>query len=151
MTTLATRADLDAPRGSSYIDELLREAFAASDSPVDKDAKAQARLDAALADADAMIRRHLDARRDWPSYPAEDLANLRPLARDLAILLLRERTKAGSADEAIRERQKEIEKTLLDMRERRQWTGTTVFQQPVASAVVESGSPFSMPRLRGLV
>jgi hypothetical protein len=150
VATLATRADLDRPRGSQEIDDLLREAFAASDSQVDKDAKAQARLDASLEDADAAIRRYLDASEEWDQYPETDLRNIRPIARDLAILFLRQQTAAGRSDEKIQAQKDELVKQLKDMRERKTWTGTTLFHAPTTAEFVESASAFSRSRTTGM-
>lgn len=150
MTTLATRADLDRPRGSQEIDDLLREAFAASDTQPVKDAKAQARLDASLEDADAAIRRYLDASLEWDQYLEADLRNIRPIARDWAIVFLRQQTKAGRNDEKIQAQRDELVKQLKDMRERKTWTGTTVFHQPTTAEFVESASPFSRSRTTGM-
>lgn len=151
MATLATRADLDRPRGSQEIDDLLREAFSASDTQPEKDAKAQARLDASLEDADAAIRRYLNAPLEWDQYLEGDLRNLRPIARDWAILFLRQRTKAGRNDAEIKAQGETLVNQLKDMRERKTWTGTTVFQEPTASEVVPSASRFSRDSLTGMI
>lgn len=150
MATLATRADLDRPRGAQEIDDLLREAFAASDTQPVKDAKAQARLDASLEDADATIRRHLDASLEWNQYLETDLRNIRPIARELAIVWLRQQTKGGRNEEKIQAQMDALVKQLKDMRERKTWTGTTVFQAPTTAEFIESASPFSRSRTTGM-
>lgn len=150
MATLVTRTHLDDFRGDAYIDQLLSVAYRPSDTQPDKDAKALARLDTVLADADALIRRHLDARLDWSAYPEEDLANIRPYARDHAIYMLKCGSPAGVDTHDI-EMAKQRTLDLVKMRERGLWSGSTAFQQPTPSQYVESGSAFRQSKLAGLI
>jgi hypothetical protein len=151
MATLVDRSYLDQPRGSSYIDELLREAYEPSDDQPTKDSKALARLGAALADADAFLRRYIDAPLEWSSYEPRDVANIQPMARSYAINWLRRHTKSGSADPKLWDELKELTMDAAKLRERNMWTGSTVFQEPTKSQIVESASSFRYERLRGII
>lgn len=152
MATLIDRAYLDQARGSTYVDELLREAYESSDDQATKDAKAQARLDASLAEADAFLRRHIDAREEWTVYDPRDLDNIKPMAREYAINWLRRNTRSGSAKaEHLEAELTRLTKDAAKLRERGLWTGSTVFQQPTASEPIESASRFRYSQLEGLI
>lgn len=151
MATLVDRVYLEAAWGSGYVEELLRAAFRSSDPQVDKDAQAQARLDQALAEADAFLRRHIDAPLDWSSYLQADLDNIRPLARAYAINWLRRTTRTGSNDPQLVEELKSVTTDAVKLRERGMWSGSTVFQEPTKAEVVASGSSFRRARLEGLI
>lgn len=151
MATLVDRAYLEEPYGAKYIADLLTSGFQASDPQPLKDAQAQARLDSALQEADAFLRRFIDAPLEWTEYVQRDLDNIKPLARRYAIWFLRTTTRSGSNDPQWAEDEKQMTLDAAKLRERGMWTGSTRFQEPTPSEYVESGSSFRRDRMRGLI
>lgn len=150
MATLATQADIEAMRGPRWLQQRLAEAYEPSDPQPTKDALAQARLDAALAEGDKLIRQFLDVGSDWATVDSEAKAVLRPFARDEAIYALWQHSRTGAPD-AEHEAAKMRRVDLAKMREREQWPGTTATQSPMQGESVTTASPFRREKLRGFV
>ncbi len=143
--TLATRADLEALRGATYIDVLLSSATDVGD-PL-SDAQKTARLQSALQSGDDLIAQFLPL-PESPDDPRS--AVLRRFAVDEALFTLQRHTSSGAndSDHAAADQRR---RDLAHMRKREQFAGTPEQQRTTTPSTVASSSPFALDKLSGLV
>lgn len=138
---LATLADIEAPRGAGYVEELL----AVADDPTagDNTAARQARLDWALQEGDTVITRYL---------PVDALVTgsgvLLQFAIDEALYAL-ERTRDGGPTEQQAIEAERRRADMAAMRENEQFPGNPENHRTFSPTTVESASPFNSHRLLG--
>lgn len=142
---LTNRARIEAPVGPRVVAELLAEARDPASSPVEQDAQALARLDAALQAGDNLVAQFLPL-----PEPADASEVLIQFATDEALYYLRQKSKGGASESdhiAAQDRRRD----LAAMRKREQWPGSPKGQRSARACIVESSSRFRQDRLKGFV